>query len=363
MSTKNDSKITTAIIGTGAISEQHLQFLSELSDVHLVAVCDLSKALARFTSERFGADKSFTDHKKMLNELTPQVVHVLTPPHTHVAIVSDCLEAGANVIVEKPITTNHNEFINLYELAQRKNRLIIENHNYLFNAPILKINQLISDGVLGKVKDVEVKMTLRIRDSDSRYADINYPHPSHKLPAGVLHEFLTHLCYLALHFMPPNENSNGKYFDKVLALWENQGGGNLFKFDELDSLVTIQGVHGHIRFSTNTWPECFSVYVRGTKGSVSTDMFQPYLNIEIPRKIKQLTPLINQWSFGWNLIKNTGKNFIDKLRQRSSYEGLHRFLEITYQTLKNNTSPPISFNDMDRVSRLIDALVAEANNK
>ncbi len=354
--------IKAAVIGTGQISEEHLRFLRNHSEILLSAVCDLSPAMAKFAAERYGAEKTYTDYRKMLTEVNPQVVHVLTPPHTHVPIVFDCLQAGAHVIVEKPLAPTHDEFEQLWRLATQQRRLLIEDHNFLFNDPILGIRRVVSEGVLGEVKEVDVRLVLHIREKGSRYADANLPHPSHQLPAGVIHEFITHLCYLALHFMPKQEPRNGNDFEHVTAVWNNHGGGELFKYDDLDAMVINQGVHAHLRFSASTWPECFMVAVRGTKGSVSTDLFQPYLQMNMPRKIKQLTPILNQWTFGWHLVKRSGRNFLDKLQQGTD-RGLFRFLEGTYSALKNGGNPPVTFEDMDRVSRMVDALVADSRGK
>jgi hypothetical protein len=162
--------------------------------------------------------------------------------------------------------------------------------------------------------------------------------------------------------MPPKESSTDKDFDFIKANWSNHGGGGLFKYDDLDAVVIDQGVHMRLRFSATIWPECFSLAVRGTKGSAFTDLFQPYLQIEVPRKIKQLTPIINQWNLGWHLMRNSGKNFLDKLQQKTSYEGLGRFLEKAYQAIKGNADPPVTIEDMDRVSKMIDILVAQARS-
>lgn len=55
------------------------------------------------------------------------------------------------------------------------------------------------------------------------------------------------------------------------------------------------------------------------------------------------------------------RNFRRKIMQQSSYEGLYRLLDLTYEALINGTQPPISFTDMERTSRLIEALLAEEN--
>src|SRR4051794_5060152 len=78
--------LRAAVIGTGVISEEHLRFLSKDDRADLVGVCDLSPALARFSAERFDAEAAYTDSTVMLRNAKPDVVHVLTPPHTHVAL-------------------------------------------------------------------------------------------------------------------------------------------------------------------------------------------------------------------------------------------------------------------------------------
>src|SRR5215204_6373682 len=105
--------LTAALIGTGKISEEHLKFLTASPRARVVGVCDLSPSLARYASERFGAGRPFTDYAAMLAEVKPDVVHVLTPPGTHVRLVGDCLRAGAHVIVEKPVAPTHAQFVEL----------------------------------------------------------------------------------------------------------------------------------------------------------------------------------------------------------------------------------------------------------
>lgn len=189
--------LKAAVIGTGAISKEHLSFLSKCDLAHLVGVCDISLAAAQYAARQFQANTAYTDYRQMLEVAKPDVVHILTPPNSHKAIATDCLQAGAHVICEKPITLTYDEFKDLWSIAQSCDRHLIEDQNYRFNEPILAIVQLIKDGILGEVQEVEVRMALDIR-SGGRYSDENLPSPMHQYPAGVIHDFLTHLCYLTL---------------------------------------------------------------------------------------------------------------------------------------------------------------------
>jgi predicted dehydrogenase len=323
-----------------------------------VGVCDLSPAAARYAAERFEADAPFTDYQQMLRDAKPDVVHILTPPRTHVPIATDCLEAGAHVMVEKPAAPSNAEFQDLWQVAQKAQRQLIEDHNYRFNLPILAMEEMIADGTLGEVEEVEVRMQLQIR-AGGRYADRNLPHPSHGMPAGVIHEFITHLCYLTLRFLPS--------FERVTAAWSNHGAaaagdGDPFKFDDLDALVIGGTTHARIRFSARAQPDCFTVTVRGSNGAAETDLFNPFLRCNVPRKCGgQLSPLANQFLGGVEMIGASLGNFRRKILQVTPYEGLHRLLYRTYTALAIGDAPPVTYQDMDSASRLVDALVAEEN--
>lgn len=344
--------LKSAVIGTGVISKEHLGFLAQSAHAQLVGVCDLSPAAANYAAERFGAT-AYTDYRAMLAQAAPEVVHILTPPQTHQRIATDCLEAGAHVICEKPMALNHADFEALWQVAQRCDRHLIEDHNYRFNEPILAINQLIQSGSLGEIQEVEVRMALDVR-GEGRFSDENLPCPVHQLPAGVIHDVITHLCYLALQYLPS--------VDRVSAAWSNHGGGDLFKYDDLDAIVIGGPVHARIRFSSHTQPDCFSVIVRGSRGLAETDLFQPYLRCVMPRSGgKQLSPLVNHWVNGWELINASVHNFRRKVMQQTPYEGLHRLLDETYGALRQGQAPPITFADMARTSQLIEALLAEEN--
>jgi predicted dehydrogenase len=345
--------LRAALIGTGKISEEHLKFLRRDARATPVGVCDLSPSLARYAATRFQAGESFTDYRTMLAQARPDVVHVLTPPHTHVGIVSDCLAAGAHVIVEKPAAPTVSEAEALWDRAEGAGKRLIENHNYRFNEPILRMLAAVEGGRIGEVREVEVRMCLGIRGKGGRYADENLPHPSHKLPAGVLHEFMTHLSYLVLAFMPG--------WDRASALWSNHGGGNLFTYDDVDALIVSGPAHARIRFACSQGPDCFSVTVRGTRGWLETDLFQPHVSVNVPRPGgQQLSPLANQVVRGAMFLRAGVGGFFNKVLQHTPYEGLGTFLDRSYGAIATGGAAPVTREQSLAAARLIEALLKGA---
>src|SRR5690606_12543286 len=116
------------------------------------------------------------------------------------------------------------------------------------------------------------------------------------------------------------------------------------------------------RFSCRQWPDCLAVQVRGSDGVASAELFHPSHQIITRRAVGQhLTPLVNSFSSARSLVRSGVGSIWSKVRNRSAYEGLSRFLELTYTALRAGDEPPVSFQQMDQTSRLIDALLDEEN--
>jgi predicted dehydrogenase len=345
------------VIGAGKISEEHLRFLTASPLAQLVGICDRSKVLCQFATERYGIP-AFAELDALLAQTRPDVVHVLTPPLTHVPLATTCLQAGAHVITEKPVALSHAEFQSLWGIATQAGRRLIEDQNYRFNRPVVAMRQWVDEGRLGTIREVEVRMALPLHAKGNRYGDRNLPHPSHRLPAGVLHEFISHLVYIALHFLPADFEPR-----RTAAFWSNHAGGDLFRHDDLDAVLVDGPCHARLRFDAQNAPSGFWVTVRGSKGAAETNLFQPYLRQITPRGLGQLDPLANHVANGLELVGSGFRGFRDKILQRTPYEGLGRFLDAAYTALAQGTEPPITFADMDRTSRVIDLLLDEANRR
>ena len=109
-----------ALVGAGYIAREHLACLGTLRNVEVVAVCDRSPVMAEATADQFRVPAWFTDHAAMLTASAPDVVHIATPPRSHVPIALDALDAGAHVLVEKPIAISAREIETLVAAADAR---------------------------------------------------------------------------------------------------------------------------------------------------------------------------------------------------------------------------------------------------
>src|SRR3990167_3617690 len=165
-------KLKAAVIGTGHLGKEHARIYHLISDVELVAICDLdpSKAeLAQQLNTRFVSD--FPD---ILSEI--DIASVVTPTSTHYKVARDLLSAGIHTLVEKPVTSRIEEADELIEIAKAKNLTLHVGHLERYNAGFRKIEK-ISKNVrfleihrLGpfspRINDCGVVLDLMIHDLD-----------------------------------------------------------------------------------------------------------------------------------------------------------------------------------------------------
>jgi len=349
-------RLTAAVLGTGGISKEHLGFLAASRDIDLVGVCDRSPAALRHAAETYSTT-GFATFGEMLDQAQPDVVHVLTPPATHSALSAEALEAGSHVICEKPITATAAELQDLLAVARRCDRVLTENHNYRFNPEVEALVALTGDGPLGDVVEVEVRIHLPVTDPAGRFGDPNLPSPIHDLPAGVVHDFITHFTYLV------NYLSGGARWERVASEWSAHCGAAHIPVDDLDAILVGSApwgpVHGRIRFSALASPDEFEVTVRGANGYAQAELFSGRWVENRPRRVgDQLNSIANLMIGGVNQFLGGPRSFARKIMQAGPYAGLNRFLEETYRSLANETPVPVGPEEMLAASELIDRLVA-----
>ena len=121
------SKLKAAIISAGMIANAaHIPAYRNLDEeIELVGICDLNEEALKQTAEKFGIPNTFTDAGEMLEKLQPDIVSICTPTLTHVPLVKLALEAGANVICEKPLALRYKDALDMYELAREKGKLLV----------------------------------------------------------------------------------------------------------------------------------------------------------------------------------------------------------------------------------------------
>ncbi len=351
MTAGTNRKLRAAVIGCGGIAYEHLPYLATSPRCDLVAVVDRSLAMAEAAVAKFGKGTAYSDSARMLAEARPDVVHVLTPPHTHDALVREALAAGAHVVCEKPMTGTASETAVLLDFAAAQGRMLIESRNLLFNDPVLELQAMIARGDLGRVIECDVLLSLDFLQGP--FGDTNLSGPSVLVKGGAVHDFLPHLAYVYLA-LTGAEHAHGA---RVFGQLSNRSGNPRCGYDFIDALIDNGSTRGRLRVATDTGPDIFRVYVRGTNASVETDLYNPYFRVEGPPNLGKRAPF-GLMANGQALHRAGLANLRNKIMQHGTYHGLPRMLDAMYRAVQDGSPPPFLPADILATAHLVDRLLA-----
>lgn len=142
-----------ALIGCGRISPNHIM-AAKNNNLEMVAICDIHEKNMVDKVKKFHLDDSvelYTDYNAMLTEQKPELVAICTESGKHAAIAIDCINAGCNVIIEKPIALSLKDADEIIALAKENNVKVCASHQNRFNKSIQKIREAVEDGRFGKM--------------------------------------------------------------------------------------------------------------------------------------------------------------------------------------------------------------------
>lgn len=151
MSHTGHKKLRIAFIGGGGIAHTHMRYLDSMDDVEIVAVADVVEGNAKKLCNEFGIRAWFTDFETMLKSIQPAAVSVCTPNGMHAPCSVAALEAGAHVLVEKPLAMNATEGAHMVEVAKKTNRKLVIGFQHRFEPRTKFLRNAVENGQLGKV--------------------------------------------------------------------------------------------------------------------------------------------------------------------------------------------------------------------
>lgn len=146
-------KVRVGIVGCGGIANgKHMPALAKLKDVEMVAFCDIIEQRATEAAEKYGTENAFvcTKFEDLLNQ-DVDVVHVLTPNISHAPITIAALEAGKDVMCEKPMAKTTKEAEAMLETAKRTGKKLTIGYQGRFRSDSLYLKQVCEDGKLGEI--------------------------------------------------------------------------------------------------------------------------------------------------------------------------------------------------------------------
>jgi predicted dehydrogenase len=345
--------LRVALVGCGKVADQHVQEIQKLRTASLVSVCDREPLMAAQLAMRFGVPKRYSDFGRMLREVTPDVVHITTPPDTHVELAQQAVDAGSHVLVEKPLALNSRDARALVEYVERRNRKLTVGYTYHFDPAMQTLRSRIARGDLGDVVHVESFFGYDLSGPYGRAIIQDSEHWVRRLPGGLLHNVIDHLLNKVTEFIPDQDPH------VYVVAWVKSCSIGLP--DELRLMIRGRNTSAFATFSANSRPLVHRLSVFGTKNIAHVDFVGSVLTFEpsptLPGAFGRISCAFDQAK---QYLLQGMNNVV--LFGRSKYQplpGLQLLISAFYDSIAFDGPLPITYADILKVCKLTDGVFSE----
>ncbi len=250
-----------ALIGCGRISPNHIE-AAKNNKLDFVAMCDVLPEVMQEKSEKFGLEavRKYTDYKELLEKEKPELVAIATESGKHAAIALDCIAAGCNVIIEKPIALSIADATAIVEAGKKAGVVVCANHQNRFNKSVQYIRKALEEGRFGKLSHGAAHV--RWNRGKSYYEQAPW-RGTWAQDGGCLMNQCIHNIDLLRWMM-------GDDIDEVMA-YTDQLQHNYLEAEDLGMAIVkfSNGSYGLIEGTTNVFPKNLeeTLYLFGDKGT------------------------------------------------------------------------------------------------
>ena len=322
-----NGKIRTGIASYGLSGQVfHAPFIHVHSDFELTAICERSRNLA---AERYMGIKTVRSFDELLEQKIELVI-VNTPDPTHYEFCKKALQAGINVVVEKPFVFRYEEAKELTRLAAEKGLLLTVYQNRRFDGDFMTLQKIMASEALGRIVELQSNFQ-RFRP--------NLVASTWKEQAGtrvgITYNLCSHLCDQALKLFGEPES--------VWATMDSQRDGSA-----IDDYCVMQLKYpGHLRVMLRAGmlikEEAPRFALHGTKGSYVKFGLDPQENA---LRNKGAVPAANEWCFEteaeWGML-NTEEGRVKYPTVTGNYM---RYYDNIYDCLRNGAKPEVTSRQM-----------------
>ncbi len=337
MSEARPDTLKVGVVGGGTIAETHVPYIRAAGG-EIVAVSDLSVVASNDLADRFAIQKIHRSVEDLIEVERPDVVHVLTPPHTHAAVAIAALERGVHVLVEKPMALDPDEVDRMAAAAKAGGVMLTVDHNRLFDPVMLEARRLVESGEIGDLVAIESYQA----GTASERAWLS------TLQGGGLGDLVPHPLYLQLAFLGGVQSIQSMAMDR-------QGRGTP---DELRVLMQGDDRSGVLTISTHAVPHLNTLKLCGSKMTVEVNLNNMSLvrrrDYDVPKIIGKPLPNIDEsYQLMTQVVANTVNFVRGKIRY---YPGMKTLIQRFYDAIRDGGEPPVSIEQGGEVVRVTSAI-------
>lgn len=345
---KSEIRFRAALVGAGHISEFHVAALRRIPFVEIVGVHDLDRSKAEALATRFNIPVA--ESLAALRAMGANVIHVVTPPHTHAAVATEALLAGCHVFVEKPLATDADACTRLRDLSRERGLEVGVSHSLLFDPQVKSALDKVRSGALGDLISVDI-----LRSSlYPPYAGGPLP-PQYRTAGYPFRDLGIHGLYVLEAFLGPIE--------RVDATWRPGSGDGNLAFNDWRAVAHCQKGTGQIQLAFGVRPLQHQIILQGTKGVMRLDLFLMFQASRKPAPLpKPAERIVNALTDSIQPLIDVPLNVIAFARkQLRQYHGVQELIIAFYEALKEGRRPPVIAEDAINVVKWTEEVARAAD--
>ena len=263
-------KIKIGVIGLGGVAQLvHLPNLSKMPNVEVSAVAETNKNRLQTISEKFSIKQKFSNYKDLLEKSEVDAIIVATPTSTHKDIAIDCLQAGKDVLVEKPLARTYLEAKQVLDAAKKAKKRLMVGMNLRYRPDTMILRSLMNSNEIGEPFYIKCGWIRKQSSSEKWFTK------KEQSGGGVIIDLGIHLLDMALWLLGYPEvasvaTTNFYHYTKSVE-------------DTSISCIKCKNsavVNLEVSWSLPVEKDHFFFDVFGTKGSFSSNPFRLYKKVE-----------------------------------------------------------------------------------
>lgn len=254
-------KVKWGVLGTAGIARGcTIPGMQLAENCELYAIAGRSIEKANQFKEEFGFEKAYGDYESLLADDNVQAVYIPLPNELHYEWVMKAIEAGKNILCEKPITPTKKQAEELFEAAEKKGVILMEAFAYLHTPYVSAVKAEIESGIIGDVKYIETAFLT----SDYDISNIRMRRETY---GGSLYDLGCYCTSMITWLL-------GKEPDSIMGFAE-------FSKEKVDKFASVMMKYGddlRAAFSSGMILETEKdrrhdrLYINGTKGYIKSDV-------------------------------------------------------------------------------------------
>lgn len=346
-------QLKVGIVGCGAFAGTHAAVLKRMKQANVIAVSDENPDAVLMIAKHFKKPNMYNSAEALLANEQCDVIHIVTPPESHLKIAEQAFKKGCHVMVEKPATLDALECQKMAEAAKIAGRELCIDHTLLYNNAMIRARKIIQSGILGDIIQLEGWFgTAYSSNLGSPYLRYDArDHWIYQMPGSLFQDFLPHPLSVILEIMQYVENIEVfTQFNKIVPH---------MKYDEMRLILTNETIMTSLSLSMGVTPRHAFLNIYGTKSTLKVDFLNEttLLYNDIGMLPKMISRPITGIKHANHIIKENIKNFLKSISGKQLYSTGHETLfRLFYQHLLENTPMPVpvenGFSVMETMDRI-----------